>query len=266
MRRLIVAVVATGALGALSANAQQLSAQAISPDEKVSNQQNWVFGTNECDFDPVNGTITRIVGFLNAGAIAWIQGFDADETCGCIGGIDIQMYRITANPTEQWEGREVTVYLWDDPTNDFDPSDAEVKASATMIVPVGRGPMQVMFAQAQTVSDRFWAAGSIFSNGIVLPGGAPTDEYPAAFNNIIINTNDWSWLAYNDGPVIDPDLSVQPIQTWDNPFRVFPIPVDPSLCDGCAFAPADMNCDGVVDALDIEPFICLLFDPNCVPC
>ncbi|MCH7870953.1 MAG: hypothetical protein IID33_04565 [Planctomycetes bacterium] len=35
---------------------------------------------------------------------------------------------------------------------------------------------------------------------------------------------------------------------------------------GCAFDPADMNCDGVVDALDIEPFICLLFDPNCVPC
>ena len=35
---------------------------------------------------------------------------------------------------------------------------------------------------------------------------------------------------------------------------------------GCLFDPADMNCDGVANAEDIEPFICLLFDPNCVPC
>ena len=32
-------------------------------------------------------------------------------------------------------------------------------------------------------------------------------------------------------------------------------------CDPC-----DMNCDGIVNAFDIDPFIALLFDPNAVPC
>ncbi len=32
-------------------------------------------------------------------------------------------------------------------------------------------------------------------------------------------------------------------------------------CDPC-----DMNCDGDVNAIDIENFIALLFDPNAVPC
>ena len=32
-------------------------------------------------------------------------------------------------------------------------------------------------------------------------------------------------------------------------------------CDPC-----DMDCDGQVNAFDIEPFLCLLFDANCMPC
>lgn len=36
--------------------------------------------------------------------------------------------------------------------------------------------------------------------------------------------------------------------------------------EGTPCNPCDTNCDGVVDALDIEPLICLLFDPNCPPC
>ena len=30
--------------------------------------------------------------------------------------------------------------------------------------------------------------------------------------------------------------------------------------------PCDMDCDGTVNALDIEPFLGLLFDPKAVPC
>jgi hypothetical protein len=30
--------------------------------------------------------------------------------------------------------------------------------------------------------------------------------------------------------------------------------------------PCDTNCDGTVDAFDIEPFISLLVDPNRAPC
>ena len=33
---------------------------------------------------------------------------------------------------------------------------------------------------------------------------------------------------------------------------------------GCQ--PCDMNCDGDINAFDIEPFLDLLFDPNAVPC
>ena len=122
MRRLIVAVVATGALCALSANAQKLSTEAVSPDEKTSNGS-WVFGST-CDFDAVNGSIDRIVGFLNAGAIAWLQHFEVDESCDCITGLDIQMYRTANNPTDMWEGREVTAYLWNDESPDYDPGDS----------------------------------------------------------------------------------------------------------------------------------------------
>ncbi len=36
---------------------------------------------------------------------------------------------------------------------------------------------------------------------------------------------------------------------------------DSPPCDPC-----DMNCDGTVNAFDIEPFLELLFDPNATPC
>ncbi len=50
-------------------------------------------------------------------------------------------------------------------------------------------------------------------------------------------------------------------------FDDFKLVEDGDPCPGgCGFAAADMDCNGVIDALDIEPFICLLFDPNCVPC
>jgi hypothetical protein len=34
----------------------------------------------------------------------------------------------------------------------------------------------------------------------------------------------------------------------------------------CGFDSADVNCDGSIDAFDIEPFVCMLVDPNCVAC
>ena len=36
--------------------------------------------------------------------------------------------------------------------------------------------------------------------------------------------------------------------------------------DGVPCDPCDMNCDGSIDAFDIEPFLDLLFDPNATPC
>ncbi len=36
--------------------------------------------------------------------------------------------------------------------------------------------------------------------------------------------------------------------------------------DGAGCEPCDVNCDGVVDAADIDPFIALLLDPNPAPC
>jgi hypothetical protein len=41
----------------------------------------------------------------------------------------------------------------------------------------------------------------------------------------------------------------------------------PGTCGGCAFDPCDTNCDNVVDAFDIEPFISVLLgNPGCSPC
>ena len=37
-------------------------------------------------------------------------------------------------------------------------------------------------------------------------------------------------------------------------------------CPDSACDPCDMNCDGDVNALDIEPFLDLLFGPNPQPC
>ncbi len=37
--------------------------------------------------------------------------------------------------------------------------------------------------------------------------------------------------------------------------------LDDVVCDPC-----DMNCDGDINAFDIEPFLDLLFDPNATPC
>ncbi len=37
-----------------------------------------------------------------------------------------------------------------------------------------------------------------------------------------------------------------------------------SRCGACN--PCDANCDGMVNAFDIEPFLMLLFDPNPQPC
>ncbi len=38
------------------------------------------------------------------------------------------------------------------------------------------------------------------------------------------------------------------------------------VVSNCGFDAADVNCDGAVDAFDIEPFICVLVNPNCLPC
>ena len=262
MKRLIVAAVAVGALCALSANAQQVAVQAASPE--VSSSQNWVFGT-VCDFNADNDFIDFIVGFGAAGDMAWIQGYEVDENneCDCIGGVMIQMFRTAANPTDMWEGREVTVYLWSDPTNDLDPGDAVLEGEAQFIVPVGRGQMFIEFPP-KFVTDRFWVAGSIFANGAAADIPPELREFPAAFNSLI-DVGDEAWLAYN-AVEIDPDDLGSQIQGWGNPFRARPMLMDDSECEGGECDVCDMDCDGDVDAFDIEPFLALLFDENLPPC
>ena len=56
------------------------------------------------------------------------------------------MYRTANNPTDMWEGREVTAYLWNDESPDYDPGTGAVLLGQTsMIVPVGRGSMIMNF-------------------------------------------------------------------------------------------------------------------------
>ena len=78
----------------------------------------------------------------------------------------------------------------------------------------------------------------------------------------------------NDVEILDPgavygNTPTFPGLTLDNVAQTRNIPLEQILdyltpmaaCDPC-----DMNCDGTVNALDIEAFLALLFDPNARPC
>ncbi len=75
----------------------------------------------------------------------------------------------------------------------------------------------------------------------------------------------WGVSSANGNPIFTIDT-----ETWEltqvsrvpvgRRFQFLAIPLGPSECDPC-----DMNCDGGIDALDIEPFLDLLFSGG-VPC
>jgi hypothetical protein len=98
--------------------------------------------------------------------------------------------------------------------------------------------------------------------GVFIPSGTGGMAWPRflafeAENGLLYVTADHSVLRFNptNGSFVDEFATTGPDA---GPMDIVFIP---SPCDPC-----DMNCDGIVNAFDIEPFLELLFDPNAVPC
>ena len=131
-------------------------------------------------------------------------------------------------------------------------------------IPANTDVFRIDLDNPVTVSGYFWIAGLVQTIG-----PDPGAEFPAPYDTTI-ETYARSWLVAND-PVVDVlnignNSAVAPADNWDPgvfPHGVWtlrPI-VGEATCDPC-----DMNCDGEVNAFDIEPFLDLLFGPNPQPC
>jgi hypothetical protein len=71
-----------------------------------------------------DGTSDDLLGLTNGGELAWIHSFEADNGSDTISSIQVSWGSALWMGYSPGNGSPANVYVWDDPTNDGDPSDA----------------------------------------------------------------------------------------------------------------------------------------------
>ena len=237
MRTFLVAVVATSTLCALSANAQQLSAQSVTLANEASGQQNWVFGTHECNFQWDDGKPEVGVGIYIAGEFAWIQTFGSDDTCNCIGQIETRVVDDDTLPTD------LTIYVWDDPTNDKDPSDAVLLATGKPVLVENTDLAVFDLDHPVEVSGDFFVGAMVFHLGAF----ADPPEFPAPYDTTVPSLGR-AWAVFDADEFNPNDLpsnglfgEVVALGLQPGVWVLRAIGVDPALCAAGECDPCDMG-------------------------
>jgi hypothetical protein len=171
------------------------------------------------------------------------------------------------------DGTPATVYLWDDPNGDGDPTDGTVLASAATAV---ENSDTDVFTTVDIPATFVGPVGTSFFVGAILYHAA--GDYPASLDQT--TPQGQSWIAGNPSP-IDPDnlggLSLPPAEigslgfpgNWLLRARGGPAPNDcngngvPDECD--PIQAADFDGDGDVDVDDFAAFTDCLAGPQRPP-
>ena len=133
-----------------------------------------------------DGVTDNVVGLTGGGGLVWLQGFDAT------GGQDILGTLSTAFGCAQLPGllpgADIAICVWDDPTNDFDPSDAVLLYSQPGVASSEDTDLLVEFALP-----------NIDVSGVFFIGVAydqPDNQYPAPLDQTVAS-NGRAWAAGN---------------------------------------------------------------------
>jgi hypothetical protein len=195
-------------------------------------------------------------------------------------------------------GTSLRVYVWSDPNQDGNPVDAVFLGEATGTVEVGSIDTDVV--QAVEFSPVIPVSGSFFIGASV---NHPAGGYPAPADDDGQSQVDQAFLTFNSVP-FDPTniaANLYPMSALGYPTTVFivrtvgggggdcngnGIPDECDIASGysqdhnqdgipdeCEVCPGDLNCDGIVDFGDINPFVLYLSNfaqwqlsyPGCPP-
>ena len=99
----------------------------------------------------------------------------SDDTCNCIGQIETRVVDDDTLPTA------LTIYLWDDPTNDKDPSDAVLLATGKPVLVENTDPAVFDLDHPVEVSGDFLVGAMVFHLGAY--AGPP--EFPAPYDTTL---------------------------------------------------------------------------------
>ena len=254
MRRIIV--LAAAAVLAAPALAQDFGAALpAGRDSETSPSQGWTFGT-ACEYQIDSGVSNNSIGLINGGEMAALFPFQSDNSCETITHIGMGI-GTPAFPSGIFLGSTVRVFVWDDPNNDGDPSDMVFIQENSGVVTEEDNDVMNMIALDPPV-----AVDSAFFAGFSIVQDAGT--FPAGYDQTI-SSNGRTWATGAPAPPFDPsnpEITLTDLGTIAGLDGVWMLRAFSE--GGCE--PCDMNCDGAVNAFDIEPFLDLLFGPNPMPC
>jgi len=227
-----------------------------------------------------DGTHERGIGPPNGGEVAWLNHFTVQPGLENVGAMTLAWGPVA-------EGTPTTVYLWSDPNQDGDPTDAQVLASAVSTVVNADTDILTRVDLPDTF---IGPAGTSYFVGAVIAHQA--GEMPASLDESSLSGA--SWLAADDVNPIDPNnlsaagllpvsqLGVLAISgNWlvrslavvnDCNANGFHDACDidegisldcngNAIVDDCEFPGcpgivlADMNCDGITDGTDVQRFL-----------
>jgi hypothetical protein len=148
-----------------------------------------------------------------------------------------------------------------------EPNEPLLKATLTWADPAG-SPGSTMnrvndlsLHAESPAGEGYWGNRRLYTGTASLPAAAPMDN-DTVENIFVASPEAGVWtikvVAHEinqDGHVETPEVDAD-----------FALIVSGVVAGGCAFDAADANCDGAIDAFDIEPFIDLLVNPSPTPC
>ena len=213
-----------------------------------------------------DGTHEDGLGLTNGGYVAWMSHFTIEAGAETIIAISLAWGVVS-------DGTPTSVYLWDDPNGDGDPTDGAVLASATTAVADSDTDV---FTTLDIPETFVGPAGTSFFVGAIIHHAA--GEYPASLDQTAPQGQ--SWIAGDPGP-INPDnlgaASLLPAEigslgfpgNWLLRAEGGPAANDcnqngiPDECD--AIEAGDFDGDGDVDLDDFEDFTECMAGPETAP-
>lgn len=161
-------------------------------------------GAAGAGFQHDDGSAEVAAGLVLGGELAFFQSFDAGPAGSVITHVDVSVGRLLGTPFPAGApfpaGGPLTVYVWDDPDNDGDPSDAVLLGSGAGLVssPNSDTFIQYDLEDAAIVTNSFFV-------GAMVPH--ISGEFPAALD-LSVQTFSLTWYAGETAGSFNPlDLS-----------------------------------------------------------
>jgi hypothetical protein len=198
-----------------------------------------------------DGTAENGIGLTNGGNVIWLNHFVAVQNATNISSVSVAYNNVA-------DGTPVTILIWNDPTNDGDPTDAQVIASAASVVAnAGTDTFNVVnFNPGVNVGN----PGAHFFVGVQITHVA--GEYPAAIDETA--SQQQSWIAGTTTGTVDPNnmgAAAIPVQLIDDAG----LPGNWLVRAEAGLGGSDCNGNGIPDDCDIADGTSVDCNANGIP-